>query len=116
MTWPRGSTSTRWTCGCATCRPTTTTPRPTRSPSGATTCPGTSPVALNAATAARDELLRRIAPRLNAQPADLSIEPGHVVNRGANQRWPWRQACARLGMDTVEVTNNSLGQGLANNG
>jgi xanthine dehydrogenase YagR molybdenum-binding subunit len=87
------------------------------SPSGgSTTCPGTSPVALNAATAARDQFLQRIAGRLNVQAGDLSIEPGHVVNRNANQRWPWRQACARLGMDTIEVTNNQLGQGLANNG
>ena len=83
---------------------------------GSTTCPGTSPVALNAATAARDAFFARIAPRLNVQAGDLSIEPGNVVNRTANQRWPWRQACARLGMDTVEVTNNSLGQGLANEG
>src|SRR5262249_43376919 len=87
------------------------------SPSGgSTTCPGTAPVAYNAANAARQAFFERIAPRLNVQAGDLSIEEGNVVNRNANQRWPWRQACARLGMDTVEVTNNSLGQGLANNG
>ncbi|MCC6418742.1 MAG: xanthine dehydrogenase family protein molybdopterin-binding subunit, partial [Gemmataceae bacterium] len=46
----------------------------------------------------------------------LRIEEGNVVNGTTNQRWPWRQACARLGMEPVEVTNSSLGQGLANNG
>jgi xanthine dehydrogenase YagR molybdenum-binding subunit len=92
------------------------------SPSGgSTTCPGTAPVALNAATAARTAFFDRIAPRLNAQAGDLSIAPRandlpEVVDSNANRRYPWRQACARLGMNPVEVTNNSLGQGLANNG
>jgi xanthine dehydrogenase YagR molybdenum-binding subunit len=88
------------------------------SPSGgSTTCPGTAPVALNAANAARDAFLARIAPRLNVQAGDLVIEPGRVVNRtNREQSWPWRQACARLGMDAVSVTNSSLGTGLANNG
>ncbi len=88
------------------------------SPSGgSTTCPGTAPVALNAATAARDAFLGRIAPRLNVQAGDLAIEPGRIVNRtNREQSWPWRQACARLGTEPVNVTNSSLGTGLANNG
>ena len=73
---------------------------------GSTTCPGTSPAVLKAATAARDDFLARIAPRLNSQAGDLTIEPGHVVNRNTNQRWQWRQACARLGMDTIDVTRS----------
>ncbi len=83
---------------------------------GSTTCPGTAPVAFNAANAARDDLFRRIAPQFKSEPGDLRIEEGNVVNGTTNQRWPWRQACARLGMEPVEVTNSSLGQGLANNG
>jgi xanthine dehydrogenase YagR molybdenum-binding subunit len=88
------------------------------SPSGgSTTCPGTAPVAFNAATAARDAFFARIAGRLNVPVGDLAIEPGHVVNRtNRDQRWPWRQACSRLGMDAVTVNNNTLGAGMANNG
>jgi xanthine dehydrogenase YagR molybdenum-binding subunit len=66
---------------------------------GSTTCPGTSPAALNAANAARDAFLAAIAPRLTAQAGDLVIEPGQVLNRTNNQRTPWRQACAMLGQN-----------------
>ncbi len=73
---------------------------------GSTTCPGTAPAALNAANAARDAFFRAIAPRLNAQPGDLVIEPGRVVNRGNNEGMPWRQACARLGQNTSVGTGD----------
>jgi xanthine dehydrogenase YagR molybdenum-binding subunit len=43
---------------------------------------------------------------MEARPADLAIEPGHVVNRANNTRTPWRQACARLGMNPVNVIRN----------
>ncbi len=73
---------------------------------GSTTCPGTSPAILKAAEAARDAFFAAVAPRLNpvAQPSDLTIEPGVVVNRTNNTRTPWRQACARLGMTPVQTT------------
>ncbi|MCS7046251.1 MAG: molybdopterin-dependent oxidoreductase, partial [Gemmataceae bacterium] len=64
---------------------------------GSTTCPGTSPVILKAAEAARDAFFAAIAPRIGARAQDLTIEPGFVVNRANNERLPWRQACARLG-------------------
>src|SRR5262249_27980376 len=52
------------------------------SPSGgSTTCPGTAPVAYNAANAALRAFFESIAPRLNVQAGDLSIEEGNVVNR-----------------------------------
>ncbi len=73
---------------------------------GSTTCPGTSPAVLKAATTARDQFLAAIAPRMNAQAADLVIEPGYVVNRRTNERASWRQACARLGMNPVQVTGD----------
>ncbi len=73
---------------------------------GSTTCPGTSPAILKAAEMARDALFAAIAPRLNAQPGDLSIQPGVVVNRADNSRMPWRQACARLGMNPIQVTGD----------
>lgn len=73
---------------------------------GSTTCPGTSPAILKAAQTARDQFFAAVAPRLNAQVADLSLEAGHVVNRRTNQRTPWRQACARLGMNAVQATGD----------
>ncbi len=71
---------------------------------GSTTCPGTSPAILKAAEAARTNFFNTIAAALNCQPADLSIAPGVVVNAANNQRIPWRQACANLGMMPVQAT------------
>jgi xanthine dehydrogenase YagR molybdenum-binding subunit len=73
---------------------------------GSTTAPGTSPAILKAAETARDQFFAAIAPRFNAQAADLSIAPGVIVNRANNERIPWRQACARLGMTPVQVTGD----------
>jgi xanthine dehydrogenase YagR molybdenum-binding subunit len=62
---------------------------------------------LKTAEAARTQFLAAIAPRFNAQPDDLSIEPGVVVNRANNsERIPWRQACARLGATPVLATGD----------
>jgi xanthine dehydrogenase YagR molybdenum-binding subunit len=69
---------------------------------GSTTCPGTAPAALNAATAARDALLAKIADRIKARPEDLTIEPGKIVDKANNKSWAWKEACARLGMDVIE--------------
>ncbi|MCI0461292.1 MAG: xanthine dehydrogenase family protein molybdopterin-binding subunit, partial [Gemmataceae bacterium] len=64
---------------------------------GSTTCPATSPAALNASVAARDALLAKIATRLQAKPEDLTIEPGKVVDKANKKSWAWKEACARLG-------------------
>jgi xanthine dehydrogenase YagR molybdenum-binding subunit len=82
---------------------------------GSTTCPGTAPAVLNAAVAARDSLLKKIADRLNAKADDLSIEPGKVVDKGNNKSWPWKEACARLGMDVITGSGDWT-PGLSNNG
>ncbi len=86
---------------------------------GSTTCPGTAPAALNAATAARTNFFNALAPRLNAQAGDLSLEHRAdgtvVVNRQNNQAMPWRQACARLG-DTPAVGTGNWTAGLSNQG
>ena len=85
---------------------------------GSTTCPGTAPAALNAATAARDAFLTAIAPRLPGTPqvGDLSIEPGRIRIRGNETPIPWRQACSRLGQNTPAVGNGNWTQGLSNRG
>jgi xanthine dehydrogenase YagR molybdenum-binding subunit len=68
---------------------------------GSTTCPGTAPAALNAAERARTSFLARLAQALNVQATDLVIETGAVRNTANNTTMTWRQACARLGMNTV---------------
>jgi xanthine dehydrogenase YagR molybdenum-binding subunit len=77
---------------------------------GSTTCPGTSPAAFRAALAARDELFKAIADKLGAKAEDLSIEPGQIVDRASKKSFPWKQACARLGMQQVKGQGNHLGK------
>jgi xanthine dehydrogenase YagR molybdenum-binding subunit len=69
---------------------------------GSTTCPGTSPATLNAVCAARDALFAKIADRLGSKPGDLAIEPGKIVDKANNKSWSWKEACAKLGMDSVK--------------
>src|SRR5205085_9028772 len=48
---------------------------------GSTTCPGTAPAALNAASDARDQLFDKIAEKLGAKKDDLAIEVGKVTDK-----------------------------------
>lgn len=66
---------------------------------GSTTCPSQAPAALRAAQAARDELFQKVAPKVQADPADLTIAPGKVVDRKTGREWAWKEFCARLGME-----------------
>jgi xanthine dehydrogenase YagR molybdenum-binding subunit len=85
---------------------------------GSTTCPGTAPLAYNAGTAARDALFEKIAPKLGAKKEDLSVENGKVVDKANNKSWAWKEACARLGMDTAkgEAKSPPIPAGMSNNG
>jgi len=69
---------------------------------GSTTCPSQAPATLFAAQAARNDLFKKVAPKVGAEPADLAIEPGQVVNTKTKQAWPWKEFCARLGMDEAK--------------
>jgi xanthine dehydrogenase YagR molybdenum-binding subunit len=69
---------------------------------GSTTCPSQAPATLFAAQAARDDLFKKVGPRLKADPADLKIEPGKVVDTKSKKEWPWKEFCARLGMDEAK--------------
>jgi xanthine dehydrogenase YagR molybdenum-binding subunit len=69
---------------------------------GSTTCPSQAPAALRAAQAARDDLFAKVAPRVGADPKDLTIEVGKVVGKDGKS-WSWKEFCARLGMDEVKV-------------
>jgi xanthine dehydrogenase YagR molybdenum-binding subunit len=66
---------------------------------GSTTCPSQAPAALIAATAARDELFKKIAGKLGAEPQNLTVEGGKVVDTARKMSWEWKQACARLGTE-----------------
>jgi xanthine dehydrogenase YagR molybdenum-binding subunit len=65
---------------------------------GSTTCPSQAPATLLAAQAARDDLFKKVAPMVGADPKDLAVEPGKVVAKKANKQWAWKEFCARLGM------------------
>jgi xanthine dehydrogenase YagR molybdenum-binding subunit len=69
---------------------------------GSTTCPSQAPAALFAAQAARDELFKKVGPRVGADPKDLAIEPGKVVDTKTKKEWAWKEFCARLGMDEAK--------------
>src|SRR5262249_25961095 len=81
---------------------------------GSTTCPGTSPPALNAATDARNALFEKIAMRLNARKEDLEVGGGKVVDKANQKSWSWKEACAKLGMDTIKNQSSLNEPGQAN--
>lgn len=87
---------------------------PGQSSGGSTTTPSMAPPCLVAASQARDEFLKRIAPGLNASPDQLELKDGHVVVQGERQV-PWKEACRKLGMMPVAVTGG-FEQGLSSVG
>lgn len=74
---------------------------PSSGSGGSTTCPSQAPAALRAAQAARDDLFAKVAPKLGADPKDLSVQPGKVVGKDGKS-WAWKEACARLGMEEAK--------------
>jgi xanthine dehydrogenase YagR molybdenum-binding subunit len=69
---------------------------------GSTTCPSQAPAALLAAQAARDDLFKKVGPRVEADPKDLAIEVGKVVDTKNKKEWAWKEFCARLGMEEAK--------------
>jgi xanthine dehydrogenase YagR molybdenum-binding subunit len=69
---------------------------------GSTTCPSQAPAALLAAQAARDDLFKKVAPKVGSDPKDLAIEVGKVVDRKKKKEWAWKEFCARLGMNEAK--------------
>jgi len=81
---------------------------------GSTTCPSQAPATMRAAMAALEDLFAKIAPKLKAKKEDLSVERSKrkvgdkevegtwVVDAASKQYWPWKEACARLGMDEAK--------------
>jgi xanthine dehydrogenase YagR molybdenum-binding subunit len=72
---------------------------PSTGSGGSTTTPSQAPAALRGAYAARDDLFEKVGPRVGADPKDLTIEVGKVVDSKSGKSWSWKEFCARLGMD-----------------
>jgi xanthine dehydrogenase YagR molybdenum-binding subunit len=66
---------------------------------GSTTCPSQAPAALRAAQAVLEDLFTKVGPKVGAEPKNLAVEPGKVVDTTAKKEWAWKEFCARLGMD-----------------
>jgi xanthine dehydrogenase YagR molybdenum-binding subunit len=71
---------------------------------GSTTCPSQAPATLIAAQAALADLFTKIAPKLQAKKEDLEIDDGKVVDKASKKSYPWKEACARLGMEDARGT------------
>jgi xanthine dehydrogenase YagR molybdenum-binding subunit len=71
---------------------------------GSTTLPSQAPATLRAATAARDDLFKKVAGKVGAEAKNLSIEEGKVVDSANNKSWSWKEFCAKLGMDEAKGT------------
>jgi xanthine dehydrogenase YagR molybdenum-binding subunit len=76
---------------------------PGQNSGGSTTTPSMSPPTFTAATQARDELFRRIAPGLNAKPEDLALADGQVMVKG-QPILSWKDACRKLGTMPISET------------
>ena len=71
---------------------------------GSTTIGGVSSSTRRAAVDARDALFAKVAPALNAQPADLECVNGTVrVKTDHSKSLTWKQACAKLGAMPLTV-------------
>jgi xanthine dehydrogenase YagR molybdenum-binding subunit len=83
---------------------------------GSTTCPGTAPAALNAVCAAREALFAKIAERLGVKAEDLASQPGKIIDKSGSKSWSWKEACAKLGMESIKGHGEWAPGPLSNNG
>ncbi len=77
---------------------------PDGSSGGSTTVGGVSASTRHAAVDALNQLFEKVAPALNAQPADLESVNGVIRVKGKpGSSLPWKQACAKLGRNSLTV-------------
>ncbi|MDX2039185.1 MAG: xanthine dehydrogenase family protein molybdopterin-binding subunit [Isosphaeraceae bacterium] len=88
--------------------------KPGQASGGSTTTPSMSPPCYNAVLAARAELFEKIAPKLGAEPGDLSLAKGQVLVKG-EAKMSWKDACRQLGMVPI-TTLGKFTPGLSANG
>jgi xanthine dehydrogenase YagR molybdenum-binding subunit len=77
---------------------------------GSTTVGGVSTSTRRGAIDARDELFTAVAPSLGVQPAQLEAWNGKIqVNGDPSKSLTWKQACAKLGVKTIQTTGRNPG-------
>ncbi|MGA8183311.1 MAG: xanthine dehydrogenase family protein molybdopterin-binding subunit [Terriglobia bacterium] len=77
---------------------------------GSTTVGGVSNSTRRGALDARDELFAAVAPALGAQPAELEAWQGKIrVKSDPSKGLTWKQACAKLGVKTIETKGKNPG-------
>ena len=81
---------------------------------GSTTSPSMAPPCLVGVTQARDELFKKVAPALNADPIDLTLKDGQLLVKG-EPKLSWKEACRKLGMMPISVVGKHE-PGLASTG
>jgi xanthine dehydrogenase YagR molybdenum-binding subunit len=78
---------------------------------GSTTVGGVSASTRRGAIDARDELFAAVAPALGVQPAQLEAVNGRIqVTGDSSKSLTWKQACAKLGVKTIEAHGKNPGQ------
>jgi xanthine dehydrogenase YagR molybdenum-binding subunit len=85
---------------------------------GSSTIGGVSSATFRAAVDARTQLFAKVAPALNAQPTELEAADGKVrVANDLNRSLSWKQACSKLGAQTITTRGTNPGEGdLTNSG
>jgi xanthine dehydrogenase YagR molybdenum-binding subunit len=79
---------------------------------GSTTIGGVSSSTRRAAVDARDQLLAKVAPALNAKPEELEIVNKVIrVKSVPSRSMSWKDACARLGTQAIQVLGKNPGPG-----
>jgi xanthine dehydrogenase YagR molybdenum-binding subunit len=77
---------------------------------GSTTIGGVSAATRRAAVDARDLLFQKVAASLGAQAADLEATGGQIRAK-SGKSMSWKEACAKLGAQTIQVTGKNPGPG-----
>lgn len=85
---------------------------------GSSTIGGVSSATFRAATDAKKQLFAKVAPALNAQPNELEAIDGRVrVASDSSRSLAWKDACSKLGAQTLTVRGTNPGEGaLINSG
>jgi xanthine dehydrogenase YagR molybdenum-binding subunit len=85
---------------------------------GSSTIGGVSSATYRAAVDARTQLFAKVAPALNAQPTELEAADGKVrVANDLNRNLSWKQACSKLGAQSITTRGTNPGEGdLTNSG
>jgi len=83
---------------------------PSGASGGSTTVGGVSNSTRRGAIDARDELFAAVAPALGVQPAQLEAWQGKIQVQGdPSKSLTWKQACAKLGVKTIQTTGKNPG-------